>query len=982
MTLPSQRPAAGEERPRLGRARRFACDGGELYALAHEDAKIARRLLDLGAVGVSGFVAAGEDDEGPWLFRASPEKRLDQLAPGERIPFDRALVLVRDLSRALATCEERGIFPGPLRPEEIAFAGDRGWILAQRLVAALLGEVTRGGSGRSAPSPRWTPPEQADGAPWDNAANRYVLGLVAYRLLSGATPFAGASIRDAAGAAREGPPPFADGLARTLRPGVQSLVLAMLAPERARRPASADAIARQCTALLEGGSLRLRVPSKERAAPARSPSPVVARRRLGLSLVPIAVGAVVLAVGLAGSMAAPEPAPARPSIRPREPIAEPNAKTCATCHPRQVAEWERSVMAYASRSPLFGALESAIEEQAGRDASCPNGAGVLRRAGADVCRDRRSSVTVTGAGGEHWCVNCHAAGDNLGSRVPAWDARGFASASRRPLRDLLGPAALEGISCAVCHQTTGPVHAASNGHAYEGNPTWTSTQTGALFAMRPEDARGRTGIANSGYLLDPSRFLREKLGAGGPSDPIVHQRATEETRAYARSSEACGACHDVRLFGTDAVGVRERGEHFKRLRNAYSEWRAWADGERAAGRRAATCQDCHMSLYPGVCVPSPAAARDGAECPPGFHFEARAPGELPRALVATSSSDVKPVTTHWFTSVDVPLARDYPAAWADDALVDASGVPMGLEKRRVQLLRHTFRFELGKATLAGARLEVPLEIENVGAGHRVPAGFSQEREIWVELTVTDARGRVVYEVGRVDGDDGDLRDKVMTRVTVDGGRQDALGRPLGVFGADVVDGPDVPRWIPDPARGTSAFRGRGLVNLQNGFYRCVRCVGHVDAEGKCQPTADQGRHRADRYADGDYDVDTGECRSNLTGGNALFETYFPIGSLDAERGVLKAPDAIIDTRSAPPRVPLRYTYELDASGATPPVRVRARLRFRAFPPFLLRAFAAYEAAQASAGARPSGPQLTTANSERNRIVDLAVVDVETGGGPR
>ena len=82
----------------------------------------------------------------------------------------------------------------------------------------------------------------------------------------------------------------------------------------------------------------------------------------------------------------------------------------------------------------------------------------------------------------------------------------------------------------------------------------------------------------------------------------MHRRTPSEAKSYLGSSEFCGACHDVRLFGTDSLGVREKGEHFKRLRNAYSEWKTWSDTEKVAGRRAATCQDCHMSLYPGVCV--------------------------------------------------------------------------------------------------------------------------------------------------------------------------------------------------------------------------------------------------------------------------------------------------------------------------------------------------------------------------------------------
>lgn len=135
----------------------------------------------------------------------------------------------------------------------------------------------------------------------------------------------------------------------------------------------------------------------------------------------------------------------------------------------------------------------------------------------------------------------------------------------------------------------------------------------------------------------------------------------------------------------------------------------------------------------------------------------------------------------------------------------------------------------------------------------------------------------------------------------------------------------------------------------------------------------RGRTRADRFADGAYDIDTGECRSNLSGGNELFETYFPVGALDADRGLCKAPDAIIDTRSAAPGVELTYTYLLDAGTHPPPYDVEARLRFRAFPPYLVRAFAAYEANKAAQGLRPSGPQVSERMIKRLESIELASV---------
>lgn len=695
-------------------------------------------------------------------------------------------------------------------------------------------------------------------------------------------------------------------------------------------------------------------------------------------------------LGLAAVLQAqvePPATPAAPSVGAVAPLTLDRTRPddCAQCHPRQVAQWTQSVMAHSAQSPLFQALEMLIEEQAGRDFECPEGAGVLRKADPrTACRDRDSGLPITGSGGEHWCVNCHTAGENLRARMPAWDGRARRSDSRQPLRDLLPPATMDGISCVVCHTAHGPVRP---GHAaqgrYEGNPDWVSFVTGQRFSSRPEDARGQPGIANSGYDLDATVFVAdggEPALAGG-----VHRRPSPQARDYLRSSEFCGSCHDVRLFGTDVLGVRDRGEHFKRLRNAYSEWAVWAQDERRAGREPASCQDCHMSEYPGICVDDragfgeafvdPGATALRRACPPGTHFEPRAPGVYPQQRPAIGSDAARPVTTHYFSGVDVPLSPDLAGRLLDDPSLDEAGLPRGLRPRRDLLLGRTFRFDVPAPLRRGGQLEIPIEIENVGAGHRVPAGFSQEREFWVHLRVTDADGGLVYEVGRVDRGDEDLHDKRFLQVNVDDRLVDERGAPQGVFGADIVDGPDVPQWSPSTLSGATRFRGRGLLNLQNGFLRCVTCIGRVDAQGRCQPGPGQGRTRADRYADGAYDIDTGACGSNLSGEEALLETYFPVGGLDATRGATKGPDAIIDSRSAPPGVPLRYTYDLPAVGPAPYV-VEARLLFRAFPPFLVRAFADYEARQAARGRRPSGPLVTHDMLERLEVVELHSVRVE------
>ncbi len=999
----------GFSRPRgepvgYGRAARIDLEGGvELFRLEPADRAIAIAWRELDAHGLGGFFDAGEDARGPWLVRRD-DLTLARLLKTERegIPWERASRIALDVAEALAHAERSGISPGPLGPDAIHVRDDGGaWLAADPLFASQLGAEEPAGTGTV--SPLWCPPRQAEGAAWDSAANRYVLGLVLYKMLSGSHPFSGAGLRRALeAAATQEAPPLPDRVASALPPGLQSLVLRLLHPDERERPASAEAVADALSHFSPRAGARAHLPiarATVRASshgavpvspspapvpvpvpdparlpprsPSPSPSPTPSRRGLFRTLLPLALG-LAIAGGALASLEPQKASPTKKQVDVDEQAAlvqsEMNAESCASCHPRQAAEWRRSVMGHAIKSPLFNSLESVVQEQIGRDFDCPNGAGVLRKTTPELaCRDRQTNLPVSGSGGEHWCVNCHAPAEVIEAKMPPWQGRaGGDPRANFPVRDLLSEQAMEGISCNFCHTVHGPVTPRSRG--YQGNPSWTSFVSGVTFSSRPEDLRGRFGIANSGYDMRPETFL---LGRGAdPESGLVHQRPSDATRAYLKSSDFCGSCHDVRLFGTDVIGAT-KGEHFKRLRNGYSEWVDWAATEKRKGREPATCQGCHMSTFPGVCEPR--AGADGGEgCPPGTRFSPRPPGTPADGFVAQGSNEKTQVSTHYFSGVDLPLAREYPEGLLDEAALDSAGIPVSAEARRDQLLRASFAFGLGRASVRGGRLELPIEIENVGAGHRVPAGFSQEREIWVHLKVTDARGRVLYEVGRVDRADQDLRDKIFASVNTNPRSVDRQGRPEGLFGADVIDGPDVPQWSPKPDLGGTSFRGKGLVNFQNGFLRCVRCIGVVAADGSCLPGPGQGRTRSDRFEDGVYDIDTGQCTSNLTGHNALFETFFPVGALDATRGILKAPDAIIDTRSAPPNVKLTYTYDLTL-GAPGPFKIEARLLFRAFPPFLIRAFAAYEREMAALGRRPSGPLVDDKMLERLDIVELAKV---------
>ncbi len=215
---------------------------GEILRLPPGREKLAARLLALGARGVGGFTKSGRDDQGAWLAREAEGPTLAQwLRDRETVEWREAVALVRSLADAAAACEEQSLFPGPLDPDRIEVNGERLAIRADGLVAALVGAPS---AEAPAPGARWMAPEQAAGAPADSAGNRYVVGLVLYRLLTGEHPFAGRGLRlGLDDQAQRGAPPMAEVVAQSLPPGLQSYCLRVLDPDLARRPTSARAIA-------------------------------------------------------------------------------------------------------------------------------------------------------------------------------------------------------------------------------------------------------------------------------------------------------------------------------------------------------------------------------------------------------------------------------------------------------------------------------------------------------------------------------------------------------------------------------------------------------------------------------------------------------------------------------------------------------------------------------------------------------------------
>lgn len=183
------------------------------------------------------------------------------------------------------------------------------------------------------------------------------------------------------------------------------------------------------------------------------------------------------------------------------------------------------------------------------------------------------------------------------------------------------------------------------------------------------------------------------------ADRLIRARPQTHTASLMQnlgdgSTPLCAACHSEYAPGTGAQIV-----------NTYGEWAASPYNAPGTPDNR-TCADCHMhASVAQIGTPVPGRSTDGGPVKPD-------------------------VRTHAFTGAQYHLAglRD-PARRADS----------------VTLLR--------RAATLGAWIEdgrLVIRVTNTGAGHDLPTGVSEFRQMWLAVTVTDAKGRTVLTSGALD----------------------------------------------------------------------------------------------------------------------------------------------------------------------------------------------------------------------------------------
>ena len=258
--------------------------------------------------------------------------------------------------------------------------------------------------------------------------------------------------------------------------------------------------------------------------------------------------------------------------------------------------------------------------------------------------------------------------------------------------------------------------------------------TGCLFCHRItklESARDPVAGGNASFTVnvkdretyvfeDSKNDILNWLGGHAiNAKPQVH--ADSYSQEFYSDSKLCSACHNEFAPGSGSVIV-----------DTYGEWERSPYNAPDDPEQHRSCIDCHM------------------------HADIQRIGEdIPG--ISTDGGRVKPnVVTHQFTGANYHLV----------GLRNPE-----LERMSIELLQSAAALET-RLTEDG---DLRVRVLNTGAGHALPTGVADFRQVWLDVTVRDASGQVVLDSGKM-GDDGVVDPKARFFRKVFG---DKYGAPVG-----------------------------------------------------------------------------------------------------------------------------------------------------------------------------------------------------------
>ncbi|MDZ7753608.1 MAG: multiheme c-type cytochrome [Gammaproteobacteria bacterium] len=260
------------------------------------------------------------------------------------------------------------------------------------------------------------------------------------------------------------------------------------------------------------------------------------------------------------------------------------------------------------------------------------------------------------------------------------------------------PALEEGATCIACH---------------------------VVRATEPLAGNGALTLA----INEIHRYLDPALVMAAPQEHAKAMQAKTHNPLMGRS-EMCGACH------TEIRPSPVHGDFPLHMQETFDEWRL-----SPYAAQGIECQDCHMH-------PDPAA-----------YIAALKRGEKPERPVSHRFVG----NNYLLTAADL-LGRkvvELRGGWVPGRNVFLSGEEWLADLQRqheliLGLLEEAADLAIETRRASGAALELDLVVTNSGAGHNLPTGPLDQRHMWLQLSLEDAQGRVLYDNGWFDGKTGEI----------------------------------------------------------------------------------------------------------------------------------------------------------------------------------------------------------------------------------
>lgn len=215
-------------------------------------------------------------------------------------------------------------------------------------------------------------------------------------------------------------------------------------------------------------------------------------------------------------------------------------------------------------------------------------------------------------------------------------------------------------------------------------------------------------IGDAGYEVEPGGGEDDPSTMLGPrKDASSAFHPTKYSELHTKS-EFCGLCHNV-----------SHVENKLPIEATYDEWK---NSPYNTGNPETTvnCQDCHMRQRPGI----PATGKTERPDNPG--------------KAADNGPDREHTWTHYFVGgnaiITKILGSEVNSRMAVERLQNAADL---------EIIKSGFYKKNGLSY-------IKVKVINSGAGHYLPTGITEIRQMWLDVKITDSRGKIILRSGSLD----------------------------------------------------------------------------------------------------------------------------------------------------------------------------------------------------------------------------------------